>query len=97
MRPMAGAITSTVEDRFFLVGVILLLAVVAGVVARRLSIPVLVFFLGLGMLLGSDGPGGIYFDDASLARTIVNHRPGRDPLRGRSQLDAIYLSTGRMA
>jgi cell volume regulation protein A len=67
---MAGAITSTVEDRFFLTGMILLLAVVAAVVARRLSVPVLVLFLGLGMLLGSDGPGGIYFDDANLARTI---------------------------
>lgn len=30
----------------------------------------LVAFLGLGMLLGSDGPGGIAFDDPDLARTI---------------------------
>src|SRR5687768_10067377 len=27
-------------------------------------------FLALGMLLGSDGPGGIEFDDAELARTV---------------------------
>jgi cell volume regulation protein A len=67
---VAGAITSTIQDRFLLIGVILLLSVVASVVARRLSVPVLVLFLGLGMLLGSDGPGGIYFDDATLARTI---------------------------
>jgi hypothetical protein len=38
--------------------------------ARRLRLPVLVLFLGLGMFLGSDGPGGIYFDDAHLARAI---------------------------
>jgi cell volume regulation protein A len=31
---------------------------------------VLILFLGLGMLLGSEGAGGIYFDDAELARTI---------------------------
>jgi cell volume regulation protein A len=31
---------------------------------------VLVAFLALGMLLGSDGPGGIEFDDAELAREI---------------------------
>ena len=43
---------------------------VAAVVARRLSVPVLVLFLGLGMLLGSDGQGGIYFDDARLAREL---------------------------
>ena len=44
--------------------------VVAAILARRLRLPVLVLFLGLGMLLGSDGPGGIYFDDAELARAI---------------------------
>ncbi len=32
--------------------------------------PILLAFLVLGMALGSDGPGGIYFDDAELARTI---------------------------
>jgi cell volume regulation protein A len=31
---------------------------------------VLVVFLALGMLLGSDGPGGIEFDDAKLAREV---------------------------
>jgi len=49
---------------------VLLLGVVAAIVARRLSVPVLILFLGLGMLLGSEGLGGIYFDDAELARTI---------------------------
>jgi cell volume regulation protein A len=39
-------------------------------VARRLRLPVLVLFLGVGMFLGSDGPGGIYFDDAELARSV---------------------------
>ncbi len=38
--------------------------------ATRGGLPVLVVFLGLGMLLGSDGPGGIAFDDADLARTV---------------------------
>jgi hypothetical protein len=42
----------------------------AAIAARRLRVPVLVLFLGLGMFLGSDGPGGIYFDDAQLARAI---------------------------
>jgi potassium/hydrogen antiporter len=59
-----------VEDRLFLIGGVLLLSVVGAVVARRLSVPVLILFLGLGMLLGSDGPGGIYFDNADLTRTI---------------------------
>jgi cell volume regulation protein A len=58
------------EDRLFLVGAVLLLSVLGAVLARRVRVPVLVLFLGLGMLLGSDGPGGIYFDDAALTRTI---------------------------
>ena len=37
---------------------------------RRSRFPLLVTFLGIGMLLGSDGVGGIYFDDVQLARSI---------------------------
>jgi cell volume regulation protein A len=58
------------EDRLLLVGAVLLLSVLGAVAARRVRVPVLVLFLVLGMLLGSDGPGGIYFDDADLTRTI---------------------------
>jgi potassium/hydrogen antiporter len=53
-----------------LVGVLLVLSVIAAVAATRAGLPVLVAFLVLGMLLGSDGPGGIDFDDADLARAV---------------------------
>ena len=53
-----------------LVGGILLAAVAAATVAGRAGVPVLVAFLGLGMVLGSDGLGGIDFSDVQLARTI---------------------------
>jgi cell volume regulation protein A len=59
-----------VEDQILIAGAILALAVVAAVATRRLRLPLLVTFLGLGMLLGSEGIGGIYFDDAQLARSI---------------------------
>src|SRR5882724_4394 len=52
------------------VGAVLLAAVAAAAVAGRAGVPVLVAFLGLGMLLGSDGIGGIEFSDAHLARTV---------------------------
>jgi len=34
------------------------------------GIPSLVFFIGIGMLAGSDGPGGFYFNDPGLAQAI---------------------------
>jgi cell volume regulation protein A len=52
-----------------IVGAILLAGVAAAHFAGRAGVPVLVAFLGLGMLLGSDGPGGIEFDDTELTRT----------------------------
>lgn len=51
-------------------GAVLAASVVVALGASRAGVPALVAFLGLGMLLGSDGPGGIEFDDAELARTV---------------------------
>jgi cell volume regulation protein A len=53
-----------------LVGAILAASIVLALGAARTGLPVLVVFLALGMLLGSDGPGGIEFDDAKLAREV---------------------------
>lgn len=49
---------------------LLLLSVFASKVSDRFGIPALLLFLALGMLAGSDGPGGIYFDDAALSQFI---------------------------
>jgi potassium/hydrogen antiporter len=53
-----------------IVGAILAASVAMALGATRTGLPVLVTFLGLGMLLGSDGPGGIEFDDAELTRRV---------------------------
>jgi len=53
-----------------LVGGVLAASIVVALGASRTGVPTLVAFLALGMLLGSDGPGGIDFDDAELARTV---------------------------
>jgi cell volume regulation protein A len=47
---------------------VLLVGSIAASFVDRLGAPTLLVFLGLGMLLGEDGPGGIQFDDATLAR-----------------------------
>jgi len=53
-----------------LVGAVLAASVGVALGAAQSGLPALVAFLGLGMLLGSDGPGGIAFDDAQLAREV---------------------------
>ncbi len=53
-----------------IVGGVLAASMVVALGASRAGVPALVAFLGLGMLLGSDGPGGIEFDDAELARKV---------------------------
>jgi NhaP-type Na+/H+ and K+/H+ antiporter len=52
------------------VAILLLVAVFAGKVSGRFGIPALLLFPVIGMLAGSDGPGGIEFDDVGLASSI---------------------------
>jgi potassium/hydrogen antiporter len=51
-------------------GALATVGIASVLVADRLRVPGLVLFLGLGMLIGSDGLDWIDFDDAELARTI---------------------------
>jgi potassium/hydrogen antiporter len=49
---------------------LLLIGVLVSKISDRFGVPALLLFLILGMLAGSEGPGGIYFDDPALAQTI---------------------------
>jgi cell volume regulation protein A len=51
-------------------GGLLAAGIVGALLADRVRIPGLLLFLGLGMLAGSEGIGGIHFDDTELARTL---------------------------
>jgi cell volume regulation protein A len=59
-----------VGTMLLLVGAVLAGSIAVAFGAARVGVPSLVAFLALGMLLGSDGPGGIEFDDAELARKV---------------------------
>jgi potassium/hydrogen antiporter len=60
----------TIEN-FLLIGSFLLfISIIAGKASYRFGVPTLILFLAIGMLAGSDGLGGIYFNDPPLAQFI---------------------------
>lgn len=59
-----------IDTVLFMAGVVTILAVVASKVTARMGLPVLVVFLGLGMLAGSEGIGGIAFENYEFAHAI---------------------------
>jgi potassium/hydrogen antiporter len=60
----------TIEN-FLLIGSLLLfISIIAGKASYRFGVPTLILFLAIGMLAGSDGLGGIYFNDPPLAQFI---------------------------
>ncbi|MEW5862496.1 MAG: potassium/proton antiporter [Pseudomonadota bacterium] len=50
--------------------VLLLVSIVASDISSRIGAPLLLVFLGLGMLAGEDGPGGIRFDDFEISWAV---------------------------
>lgn len=50
--------------------VLFFLSIIASKASGRLGVPALLLFLILGMLAGSDGPGGIHFDNPHLAQLL---------------------------
>ncbi|HTU28122.1 MAG TPA: potassium/proton antiporter [Solirubrobacteraceae bacterium] len=61
---------STDAHLILIAGALLAAGVAAALLASRLRLPALVLFLGVGMAIGSDGLGWIYFDDYGLARFV---------------------------
>ncbi len=59
-----------IETILLTTGILLLGAAFASKLSNRFGVPSLLLFLGLGMLAGSEGPGGIPFDNAEIAQGI---------------------------
>ncbi|HVS31757.1 MAG TPA: potassium/proton antiporter [Thermoanaerobaculia bacterium] len=60
----------TLEQVLAGIAILLFISVFASKASGRLGVPALILFLGLGILAGSEGLGGIYFDDAGLAQRL---------------------------
>jgi potassium/hydrogen antiporter len=59
-----------IENILLAASILLLLSVIASKASGGLGLPQLLLFLAIGMLAGSDGLGGIYFDDPYLTQFI---------------------------
>lgn len=60
----------TTENIILIGSILLLVSVFAGKPSYKFGVPTLIFFVGIGMLAGSEGIGGIYFDDPEIAQFI---------------------------
>jgi potassium/hydrogen antiporter len=59
-----------VDQLILVTGVLLLIGIVSSKLSARFGVPVLVLFLLLGMLAGSEGIGGLEFENYQLAHGI---------------------------
>lgn len=62
----------SIDQFVFFTGLILTLSVIAGAISNRGSIPILLIFLGIGMLFGEDGPGNIAFYNKELSYLVCS-------------------------
>ncbi|MCK0131476.1 potassium/proton antiporter [Flavobacteriaceae bacterium F08102] len=60
----------TIENILLVGSLLLLVSVLVGKTSYKFGVPTLLLFLVIGMLAGSDGVGGIRFDDPKLAQFI---------------------------
>ena len=62
--------TITVENILLIGSLLLLVSIIASKTSYKFGVPTLILFLAIGMLAGSEGIGGIHFDDPKTAQFI---------------------------
>lgn len=62
--------TLTTENILLIGSILLFISLLAGKTSFKVGVPVLIFFLAIGMLAGSEGIGGVYFNNPKTAQFI---------------------------
>ncbi len=60
----------TTENILLIGSILLFISLLAGKTSFKMGVPVLIFFLAIGMLAGSEGIGGVYFNNPRTAQFI---------------------------
>lgn len=60
----------TIENILLVGSLLLFVSIIAGKTSYKFGVPTLLLFLAIGMLAGSDGIGGIHFDNPAIAQFI---------------------------
>lgn len=67
---MFAIVNITIENIVLVGSILLLISILVGKTSFKFGIPTLLLFLTIGMLAGSEGLGGIYFDNPQIAQFI---------------------------
>ncbi len=59
-----------IENIILIGSILLFISIIAGKTSYRFGVPTLLLFLAIGMLAGSDGIGGIHFEDSKMAQFV---------------------------
>ena len=60
----------SLENILMFGAILLLISVISSKTSHRIGVPILILFIGIGMLAGSEGVGGIWFDDPGIAQFL---------------------------
>lgn len=60
----------TIDLLLFIGAILILISLLIAKLFHNIGIPTMLLFIAVGILAGSEGIGGIYFDDANLAQSI---------------------------
>jgi potassium/hydrogen antiporter len=59
-----------IEPLLLSLSLLILISILIAKVSRNIGIPILILFIGVGMLAGAEGPGGIGFDNEEIAQNV---------------------------